>query len=62
LIACERTNRQARVIELDPKYCDVAIRRWQDYTGDFARHADSGRAFSDIGAEAMAQPVPQLEE
>jgi DNA modification methylase len=45
LIACERANRQARVIELDPKYCDVIVRRWQDYTGDVARHADSGRAF-----------------
>jgi hypothetical protein len=33
LIACERANRQARVVELDPKYCDVIVRRWQDYTG-----------------------------
>ncbi len=53
LLACERTNRQARVMELDPKYCDVAVRRWQDYTGDVARHADSGRAFNDlVGGES----------
>jgi DNA modification methylase len=59
LIACERANRQARVIELDPKYCDVIVRRWQDYTGDVARHADSGRAFNDLvgGTEVAAHPV-----
>jgi DNA modification methylase len=59
LIACERANRQARVIELDPKYCDVAVRRWQDYTGDVARHADSGRAFNDLvgGTEVVDHPV-----
>ena len=32
LIACERTGRQARLIEMEPKYCDVIIRRWQEYT------------------------------
>jgi len=42
LIACEHTNREARVIELDPKYCDVIVRWWQEDTGDVARHADSG--------------------
>jgi len=33
LIACEKTNRNARIIELDPKYIDVIIKRWQDFTG-----------------------------
>jgi DNA modification methylase len=33
LIACEQTNRVARVIELDPKYCDVIIQRWENLTG-----------------------------
>lgn len=33
LIACEKTNRSARLMELDPKYCDVIIKRWEDYTG-----------------------------
>lgn len=33
LIACEQTGRSARVIELDPKYCDVIIQRWENLTG-----------------------------
>lgn len=33
LIACEKTNRQARLMELDPKYCDVIVKRWEDFTG-----------------------------
>jgi site-specific DNA-methyltransferase (adenine-specific) len=33
LIACERRNRLARLVELDPKYCDVIVQRWQDFTG-----------------------------
>lgn len=33
LIACEKTGRHARLMELDPKYCDVIIKRWEDWTG-----------------------------
>lgn len=36
LIACEKTGREARLMELDPKYCDVIIKRWEDYTGETA--------------------------
>ena len=45
LIACEKTNRQARLMELDPKYCDVIIKRWQDFSGKVAIHAETGEAF-----------------
>ena len=33
LIACEKHNRHARMMELDPKYCDVIVKRWEDFTG-----------------------------
>ena len=33
LIACEKAGRQARLVELDPKYCDVIVQRWQDWAG-----------------------------
>ncbi|CAB4202898.1 putative methylase [uncultured Caudovirales phage] len=48
LIACEKTNRQARLMELDPKYCDVIIKRWQDFTGKKATHAETGQTFDEV--------------
>tara|TARA_R100000458_G_scaffold57573_1_gene63966 strand:- start:208 stop:1356 length:1149 start_codon:yes stop_codon:yes gene_type:complete len=33
LIACEKLNRKARIMELDPKYCDVIVKRWENFTG-----------------------------
>lgn len=36
LIACEQTNRSARLMELDPKYCDVIVKRWENLTGQKA--------------------------
>lgn len=47
LIACERTGRINRSMELDPKYCDVIVRRWQQYTGRRATHAVTGAHFPD---------------
>lgn len=50
LIACERTGRQARLIELEPKYCDVIIRRWQEHVGHEATLETDGRTFREISA------------
>ena len=36
VIACERNKRKARVMELDPIYCDVIVKRWEEYTGQKA--------------------------
>ena len=36
LIACEKTNRHARLMELDPVYCDVIVKRWEEFTGNTA--------------------------
>jgi DNA modification methylase len=45
LIAAERTGRVGLGIELDPRYVDVAIRRWQRLTGKSAQHAETGMSF-----------------
>ena len=37
LIACEKTNRKCYGMEIDPHYCDVIIKRWEDYTGKVAK-------------------------
>jgi DNA modification methylase len=50
-IACERTGRLGRGIEIDPLYVDTAIRRWQEYTGEAAINVATGRAFADHEAE-----------
>jgi len=36
LIACEKTKRKCYGMEIDPHYCDVAVKRWEDYTGQKA--------------------------
>lgn len=47
LIGAQQTGRKAFVMELDEKYVDVIIKRWQEYTGKKAKHED-GRLFDDI--------------
>ena len=37
LIACEKTNRKCYGMEIDPHYCDVIIKRWEDFTGEKAK-------------------------
>lgn len=48
IIACEQCDRIARCIELDAKYVDRAIRRWERLTGKHAVHADTGLTFVEL--------------
>jgi DNA modification methylase len=45
LIACEKTGRHARLMELDPRYCDVIVKRWQQFTGKTATLESTGEPF-----------------
>jgi DNA modification methylase len=55
LIAAERTGRKARALEIDPAYVDVAVRRWQTYTGKAAVLATSGEIFETIEEQRAAK-------
>ena len=50
LIACEKTGRINRSMELDPKYCDVIVKRWQAFAGKQAIHEASGKTFDEMKA------------
>ena len=55
LIACEKTNRQARLVELDPKYVDVIVKRWEDYTGLKATRESDGQAFPELKPQDLSE-------
>lgn len=57
LIACEKTHRQARLMELDPKYCDVIVRRWQEFTGKKATLEADGRTFDEVASQVSSPPT-----
>ena len=64
LIACERRARKARLIEIDPRYCDVIVRRWQEHTGREAVQGHTRQSFAETGkirrspsADVMEVPV-----
>lgn len=50
LIACEDIGRKARLLELDPAYCDVIIKRWQKFSGKKAVRESDGAFFDDLEA------------
>ena len=48
VICCEKIGRRARALELDPVYCDVIIKRWQEYTGKKAIQEETGKSYDEI--------------
>jgi DNA modification methylase len=56
LIACERRNRRARLVEIDPKYADCIVRRWEQYTGNQAVLDGDGRSFEGVARERKVAP------
>lgn len=57
LIAAEKNGRIARLMELDPRYCDVIIRRWQAFTGRDAVHEPTGDTFATRAAACAPAPA-----
>ena len=55
LIAAERTGRAARLMELGPKYVDVIVIRWQDYSGKKAVLDGEDRTFDDLKSARLAK-------
>jgi len=53
MIACEKTGRQARLIELDPKYVDTATIRWQEFTGREAVLETNGRSYREVAEQRV---------
>jgi DNA modification methylase len=59
IIAAERSGRSCHAIELSPKYVDVAIKRWQDFTGARATLDGDGRCFDEIAAARAAKAATE---
>ena len=48
LIAAEKNGFESYIMEFDPRFCDVIIRRWQDFTGKNAVHSETGKTFNEM--------------
>jgi DNA modification methylase len=62
LIAAERSGRNARALELDPQYVDVAVRRWQQYSGKTATLVATGQSFEEVEEQRVATIGSDLPE
>jgi DNA modification methylase len=59
IIAAQATGRFARVIEIDPRYCDVSVGRWQHYTGKHALLAGTGETFEEVAERRESKQAPK---
>jgi len=60
LIAAAKTQRRGYLMELDPRYVDVTIKRWQDLFGAKARHAETGKTFAEVQQERAASNAKEV--
>jgi DNA modification methylase len=58
IIAAEKTGRRARAMEIDGHYCDVAIRRWETFTGKAAVLSATGEAFEEVAERREEERNP----
>ena len=62
LVAAEKTGRRGRVMEIDPHYVDIAIQRWEAFTGSLAHHDETGLTLEETKrqrlSEIISQPLP----
>ena len=61
LIAAEKTKRKARLVEYEPRYVDVTIKRWEALAGKKATLADTGETFGSA-AERLGSSLPACDE
>ena len=62
MIACEKTGRKARLIEIDPHFCDVIVQRWQDFTGQAAILEREERSFQEVAEERLSESPAEVEQ
>jgi DNA modification methylase len=58
LMACERLGRQARIMEVDPRFAQVIVERWQEYSGDAATRESDGRTLAEQKAGVTTDVAP----
>ena len=57
IIAGEMTGRSIHAIELNPAYVDVAVKRWQEFTGQEAVHEETGQTFNEMAGARVKEAV-----
>ena len=62
LIACEKTGRICHMLEIDPKYVDVIVTRWMQFTGKQAIHEETGATFEQVKSERRPRDLDVVAE
>ena len=57
LIAAQKQNKRCLMAEIEPKYCDVIVQRWEEYTGNEATLESTGATFEATSRELVLAPA-----